>query len=535
MSDDSASTPSPPRSARANALWWCALALVVGVAAWFRMHDVSSFRIGPDDGSYLHSARVHQLERGGNPVEWIRDDVAWAQELARLYDQPTETYQHSYLHQLTARWLYRMGAGAVASLRYSSALLGTLTVLFVAWFARRLLPDRRWLALLAAAFVAASPLHAFLSRTGWGQAGFTCWYLAFLVYAHRALIARPEPSARSLRLAALGMIATSVLAYGWHEGVVPYVAGTALVALAAPWIRGGTSRGETWSARTVLTSRRTWTYVAGASVVGAFTVALFFSQFAREYWLTAQGRAPKDMPWLEIKGRTLANIFAEQRLDLMLTWPLVVLALLGAAWLRRTDRTAFRWLAANAIAAPLLLFFAFGDAFLIRAYLPSLVLLLVLSACGVVWFAERFGHAAGALVGSGVLALTAATTWQTSFGAHLGPVFVQKLYDQTNQLDHRHVDEPLYDLLVRERAQGEIVAVVADKACIFKLQDRGITAREIDLGALPAQPETTWPVWLVGVASYFERSPYYAANGGPYDLRAKDAVGRHGLYQRKGR
>jgi len=518
--DPAAGAPTP----RGKVAWWIALAVVALLAGWLRMHDIRSFRIGPDDGSYLHSARVHELVRGGDPVQWVRDDIAWARELARLYDQPKETYQHSYLHQLTARWLYRMGAEAVASLRYSSALLGTLTVLIVAWFARRLLPDRRWLAVLAAASVAVSPLHAFLSRTGWGQAGFTCWYLAFLVCAHRALIARPEPSARALRLAALGMIATSVLAYGWHEGVVPYVAGTALVALAAPWIRG-----ERWSARAVLTSRRTWTYVAGASVVGAFTVALFFSDFAREYWLTAQGRAPKDMPWLEIKGRTLANIFVEQRLDLMLTWPTILLALLGAAWLRRTNRSAFRWLAANAIAAPLLLFLAFGDAFLVRAYLPSLVLLLVLSACGVVWLTERFGHAAGALVGSGVLALIAATTWQTLFGAHLGPVFVQKLYDQTNQLDHRHVDEPLYDLLVRERQPSELVGVFADKACIYKLQDRGITARE---DYMEGRPIETWPVWIVGVVAEFEKSRFFEKHGGPYVLRAKDAVGRHALYQR---
>lgn len=517
---------SAARTPRANAVWWLALAAVVVVAAWLRMHDLQSFRVGPDDGAYMHSARLHELQRGGNPIQWLRDDVAWARELARLYDKELETYQHSYLHQLTCRWLYRLGCGALESLRLSSAITGSLTVLLVAWFVRALLPARRWLAVLAAAFVAFSPLHAFLSRTGWGQAGFTCWYVLFLVYAHRALVARPEPSPRAIRLAALGMIAASVLAYGWHEGVVPYVAGTALVAFAAPWIRG-----ESWSARAVLASRRTWAYVVGASVVGTFTLLLFFSAFAQSYWLTTKGRS-KDMGWLEIKRRTLENVFAEQRLDLLLTWPMIVLALLGIVWIRRTDRTAFRWIAANAIAGPALLFLLFGDAFLVRAYLPSYVLLFVFAACGVAWIADRFGHAAGALIGSGVLALGAATTWQSLFGRHLGPVFVQKLYDQTNQLDHRHVDEPLYDLLVRERKPDELVGVFGDKAAIYKLLDRGIVAHE---DYMQDRPVETWPVWVVGAANVFEKTAFFEKNGGPYVLRAKDAVGRHALYQRVGR
>jgi len=509
---------------RARALWWFALALVAIVAGWLRMHDLESFRIGPDDGSYLHSARIHDLERGGNPIQWIRDDVAWAREIASLYGDEKNSYQHSYLHQLTCRWIYRMGAGALESLRLSSAILGTLTALVVALLVRGAIPSHRWLAVLAAAFVALSPLHAFLSRTGWGQAGFTCWYLAFLVFAHRALIARPEPSSRALRFAALGMIVASVLAYGWHEGVVPYVAGTALVAFAAPWIRG-----ETWSTRAVFASRRTWAYVAGASVVGAFTVALFFSTFANDYWLTTKGRS-KDLGWFDLKGRTLENVFVDQRLDLLITWPMLVLALVGILWLRRANRTAFRWILANAIAGPALLFLLFGDAFLVRAYLPSYVLLLVFAACGVAWCASRFGHATGAILGSAVLAFTAATTWQSLFGRHLGPVFVQKLYDQVNDLDHRHVDEPLYDLLTRERKDGELVGVFGDKACIYKLQDRGIEAAE---DYMEDRPIETWPVWIVGAANVFERSKFFDKNGGPYVLRAKDAVGRHALYQRK--
>lgn len=517
----------PSRSARTARAWWLALALVVAVAAWFRMHDLSSFRIGPDDGSYLHSARVHQLERGGDPIAWVREDVAWAREIASLYGDERQSYQHSYLHQLATRWLYRMGASATHSLRMSSALLGTLTVLFVAWLVRRLLPAQRGVALLAAAFVAVAPAHVFLSRTGWGQAGFTCWYLAFLVVAHRVLVARPEPSRRGLVLGALGLVVTSVLAYGWHEGVVFFVAGTGLVALAAPWIRG-----EAWSLRSALASRRTWTYVAGVSVVGAFTVALFFSKFALDYWIHPKGRAQKDdsMSWLELKGRTLENLVVTQRADLWMTWPYLVLASLGAVWLRRTDRSAFRWLAANAIAGALVLYVLFGDAWLLRAYLPTFVIAIVFAACGLGWITERFGHAVAAVTGSIALALLCATTWQSLFGRHLGPLYIQKLYDQANDLDHRHVDERMYELLVRERKEGDRVAVCFDKACIYKLQDRGIRAIE---EYMESGEVATWPRWAVASARDFESSRLYVGQGGPYVLRVKDGIGRHALYERK--
>lgn len=510
--------------ARARAAWWLALALVTALAGWLRFHDLESFRVGPDDGSYLHSARIHELPRGGGLADNVRADVAWAREIASLYDQENAAYQHSYLHQLATRWLWRAGLGALEALRTSSAILGTLTVLVTAWLVRRLLPARRGLALLAAAFVAFSPLHAFLSRTGWGQAGFACWYLAFLVLAHQVLVAQPAPGGRRALLLAAGLIATSVLAYGWHEGVAPYVAGTALAMCAAPWIRG-----ERWSARAVLASSRTWTYVAGASAVGTFTLLLLGSDFARQYWFAPKGRAPAGMSWIDVKLASLENLFVAQRLDLLLTWPLLALAIAGAAWLARAERTAFRWIAVNLAAGPLLLVLFFGDAWLLRAYLPSCLLLLVLSAGGVAWIAHRLGHGAAALAGALALALTLVSTRQSLFGPHLGPLYVQKLYDQANDLDHRHVDDELYALLLAERKDGERVAVYADKACIYKLLDRGIVARE---DYLEEGPVESWPAWIVGAANVFERSRFFEAQGGPYVLRAKDRVGRHALYQR---
>jgi hypothetical protein len=383
------------------------------------------------------------------------------------------------------------------------------------------LPRRRWLALLAAAIVALAPLFAFLSRTGWGQAGEACWYLAFLVCAQRALVAVPEPRGRALAASVAGMLATSLFAFGWHEGVAPYVAGTALVALAAPWIRG-----EAWSVGGVLAARRTWACVAGASALGALTVALLFSPFAQKYWFAPKGRAQASMTWLELKGRSLENLLT-QRPDLQLTWVVLMLALVGALWLRRADRAAFRWLALNALAGPVMIFLLFGDAWLLRAYLPSLVLLAVFAACGVAWVAERCGHGLGAAVGALALALLAATSWSSLFGRHGAPLFVQKLYDQSNDLEHRHVDEPLYDLLQREIRPGEAVTVFSDKAAIYRLLDRGIRSREDYLEG----PRELWPRWVVGVAAVFEKTPHFEARGGPYQLRVRDGVGRHALYE----
>src|SRR5688572_20268497 len=74
---------------------WCALVLILASAAYLRFNDLGGFRMGPDEGSYLHSARIEVLERGGGPGRWIADDIAWARELAAKYADEVDTYQHS--------------------------------------------------------------------------------------------------------------------------------------------------------------------------------------------------------------------------------------------------------------------------------------------------------------------------------------------------------------------------------------------------------------------------------------------------------
>ena len=81
---------------------------------------------------------------------------------------------------------------------------------------------------------------------------------------------------------------TSVLAFGYHEGVAPYIVGSGAVVLFAPWILGSGER----SLASILQSRRTWTYVWSAIPVGAVTLALaLWSPFAQTYWFTSTGKA----------------------------------------------------------------------------------------------------------------------------------------------------------------------------------------------------------------------------------------------------
>jgi MFS family permease len=286
-------------------------------------------------------------------------------------------------------------------------------------------------------------------------------------------------------------------------------------------------RGERWRVADVLRSPRTWAYAVGAAPAVLLAAALvLWSPFAKSKWGT-EGIAGVGRSWWELKRLSLDNLVGAQRLDLLLTWPLIALAPIGLVWLARRAPSSARWLVLNAVLGAAILFLYYGDAYLARIYLPSFAVLYALAAAGVVALGDRFGPAAGAAVGATVIAFLAGSSWSTLLGRHLGPLFVQKLYDQQNDLDHRHVDDGLYGLLAAEMRPGDRVAAFGDKAVLFKLLDRGVSAREDYLEG----PRAEWPRWIVAATNVFERSPHFAANGGPYVLRARDTVGRHGLYE----
>jgi hypothetical protein len=519
-------------SGRARAWERSALALIVVAAFWLRTRDIESFFAGPDEGSYLHSALVHELPRGFDPLRWVREDVAWVKHLADHYREETVTYQHSYVHQWVTRYLYRSGCGAIESLRLSTAITGTLTVLFAWWFFAKVAPARRRVGLLAAALVAFAPFHVFYSRTGWGQIGCSAFYLVYATFLYRVLVVIPDGDSRALRRAGFGMLVASLLAFGWHEGVAPYIVGSGIVVVLAPLLFPRASPSGGWLAQSVR-SPRTWTYAWSAIPVGAATLALaLWSPFAQKYWFNTEGRA--GLGWWDLKTASFVNLFDAQRVDLQLGWIPMALALFGWISLRRRDRALARYLVASALAGSAILFVGFGDAFLARIYMPAFVLLLVLAAEGLHASAQalamRLGHLAGATLVALVLGLLAAISWMTSFGRVENPLFVQRLYAQTSKglLDHRHVDEPIRAHLLADKKPGERVGVFGDKAAIFRLQDVGIEARENYLEGTP----DTWPEWLVGSNNVYPKSPFARAHPDEYKQIVGDTIARWTLYRR---
>jgi hypothetical protein len=512
---------------------WVLLAVTVAFAFYLRTRDIEAFFVGPDDGSYLHSARVHELSRGGNPLRWIGEDVEWARFLAHNYSNDTLTYQHSYLHQFVTRYLFRFGCGSLQALRLSTAITGTLTALFVAWFFATSFPGRRVLAWIGAALVAVTPLHAFYSRTGWGQIGFTAFYFVYATLLYRVLVVIPADDRRALRRAGWGMLAASLLAYGYHEGVALFVIGSALVAFAAPWLfaRDGVA--------SKVLSRRTWTCVWSAAPVGAFTLALaLFSSFAQEKWFNPLGTAGVNS-YGELKRLSIENLLGSQRPDLMLTWLVIVLAVVGAVAMWKERRSLAKYWIATVIAGTLVTFFLFGDASLLRAYMPVYLIAIVFAAFGLEHAAQFVGALTGKVLGCVLIAIVLATltcvTWTSLFGRVGNPCFIQHFYIQGvgNSLDYRHVDENIRGYLQEHKKPDERIAIFGDKGMQFRLLDAGIDSREDYLEG----PRETWPVWVVGRVGGrdgFGASRFPVEHGGPYKLVMQDNIARFALYRREG-
>jgi len=497
------------------------LAFVLVVAFVLRTRQIEDFFVGPDDGAYLHSARVDVIEPGGfHPVRWVEEDVAWIGWFAEHYGEKTVTYPHSYLHQFTARYFFRFGAGSLQALRMSSALTGVLTVLFAWFFVTRLWPERRRAALLAAAILAVMPAHVFFSRTGWGQVGFACFYLAYSTLLYRVLFVIEAGDKRAFRRAGIGMCVYALLAFGWQEGVAPYIVGSGLVVLLAPYLVGG--------AKTPFT-RRTWTYVWSAVPVGALTLALaLFSSFAQEFWFDKKYPGGIET-WGELKVATTKNLILSQRIDLLFTWIVIALALFGSIVTLRRNRTFALYAAASALFGSAILYFFFTDAMLVRAYMPVIVALPIFAAFGLDDLSGRARRAAPVVIAL-VLSLLAWTSWTTLFGRVHDTFFVQHLYMQTgpSNKDFRDVDRPILEHLISHRDATDTVGVFGDKSAIFRLQDAGIRAAE---NYLEGPPET-WPDWIVVSRAMFHGSPHTIERGGAYRYVIRDTIDRWNLYER---
>ena len=286
----------------------------------------------------------------------------------------------------------------------------------------------------------------------------------------------------------------------------------------------------------MLASRRTWTYVAGASVVGALTLALFFSAFAQaRTGSTRKAALRRTCAGSRLKGRTLAEpvrpATARPHADHV--------ADARARARRRRVAAAYRPHGVPLARSPTcsrrrcLLFLFFGDAWLLRAHLPSVVLLLVFAACGVAWVADRLGHAAGVAVGC----TRARADRHDDVVEPVRPPPRPGVRPEALRPDEPARPPPRRRGAVRPAAARDATrtnssACGPTRPASSSLLDRGIP-RWRGLHGRP-RPIATWPRWVVGVppARGFERSRFFEAEGGPYRLRAKDTVGRHALYER---
>jgi hypothetical protein len=212
---------------------------------------------------------------------------------------------------------------------------------------------------------------------------------------------------------------------------------------------------------------------------------------------------------------------------------------LGLFVWHRENRGLARFFVASVAAGAVVLFLRFGDAYLLRVYMPVFLVACLCAAVGLAecaaWISARVGHLLASVFVLLVLSSLAATSWTTLFGRVESPLFVQHFYKRNDAPDgdYREVDVPIRERLRTDWRAGQTVGAWTDKSVIFRLQDVGIRARENYLDGQPG----TWPDWIVGSrrlsdGTGFEQSPHFSKNGGEYEVVVTDTIGRWGLYRR---
>lgn len=504
---------------------WLALALIVAVAFFLRSRDIGAFRLSPDDGNYLMSARVQELERGFDLARWVSEDVAWVKDLARA-DTQHYIYPHSYLHQWVARCLYRLGLDSVDALRMNSAIFGALSTIalfaMIAWC----LPARRHQALLAAALLAVQPAIVWYSRTGWAVAGCMFFLLVYSALGWQ-LIARtgPDDSRAALKIG-VAMLITSILAWGYHEMIAPFVVTTTVCVLFAHKLTG-----RPGSLRTALRSPATWAFVLSAVPVGLFTLGVyFFSDFARAAWFD-----PDATPYWTLRGQSIALLVVKQRMDRLITWPVIAAAVFGAVAVWRAEPGFLRYLAVQQLGATVLFFFFYQDPFLVRIYLPLVILVTWLAAEGLVSvgrdLAARGLKRFAVALPLGAIAHLTLMSWVSLFGELDQPLFNRYLYMAGTGvlLEPRHVDEHMTAYLKEHMKPGERVWAYGEKSPIFRLLDAGIASREFTFEGT----RDAWPEWLLAPVRLMDAGRRTVETGGEYAYVDRDLAGRVGLYRKR--
>jgi 4-amino-4-deoxy-L-arabinose transferase-like glycosyltransferase len=493
----------------------CVLLLVTAVAFVLRTVELDAFPPSPDDGNYLYSAGAQRIG-AGDLGGWLDADLAWMRQ--------AKTYPHSYLHQWWIRWMQRAGAANVASVRIDSAILGALTPLVLFFFARRVAPSRKLTAWLACAIVAVLAMHTWYSRSGWGQAGCTFFWLLYVWCGFELFHgAAPRGALRSLLLG-LGLAGSALFAYGYHEMVVVLVVGLGIYALVhLVCERREPHARERWRALAI--------FVASCVPIGAYAVALPQTKFASRHWL---GLVPENsnVGYWSYRGEILAA-FAENRLDLEIGWLVLALAVAGAVVMRRRDARAFRFLGVIFTTSWAIFFFFFRDPFLVRIYLPAFVVLVLFAGVGLAALHERLvrnsplvAHGAVALV----LAFTLAQCAMTVLGEPGTPLAISSFYG--SRQPYRHHMRPIVEHLREHRKAGEREAVTDLYTPYFELEDAGIPS--LLFVGRRREPADGWPEWMIGRVKDDEGGELKDVGGrGKYELAVADTLGTLGLFRRR--
>ncbi len=512
---------------------WVLVAAFVALGFFLRTRDLTLFKLSPDDGQYMNSARLQTLERSTDPARWVEEDAAWFRVLADDWGHDTKvatTYQHSYLHQFLFRYGYRLGLSRVEALRTNTAVLGAASIALVWWIYAWLFPARRRVGLVAAAILSVLLVHVFQSRTGWGQIGATCFFLVSFAAGWKLLARTDEHDTRSIVKLAIVLLVASVLGMGFQEMTSVLVVGLVAMAFLAPWWREPRGPGIVEHA---LRSRALRAVLLSAVPVGAYTLALrLFSDYAREKWFKLE--LCKDLSWWELRVAAVRKFFTIDHTYAQLSITVLVLAAVGVRATWKRDRGWCRYCVSWVFAGSVFLFFVFNDPTLLRVYLPAMLVVVLFAAEGLVALAERLAAslarvaaprlAAGlAALGTAVLcAWLGARTWTTVSATKTTRCSSPAC---TSASRTRATRTGRGSSTSRTTAPAEI-GVYPAKDPLFVAVDAGFRARLFSF----EEPQTTWTDYLLAVQKTMRDEGRRVEDGGRYRFLVADASGRVGLY-----
>jgi len=507
-------------------------ALIAGYQ--LRVIDLELYRMSPDEGNYLYSAGVDHLEQDAALGAGLAADKEW---LFPRY------YPHSYLHQLAIRWSWRLGKSAIFSVRIDSVLLGLLTSLVVYLFSRRALAGRHWAAGFAAGVIALQCLHIWYSRTGWGATGCTAFFAVYLALGYE-LVRSERRWVHDLWIG-VAMSLAALLAFGWHEMIVVHVGGMGLFILLHHIWGGPGFRGSGLAAlpHTLQKSPKAWAALVSALPIVVLFAFLLTSDFARQHWINFE--ETKRPGVLAILNR----MFVEEDLQLQFAWPVLLLAVFGYWQLRKSNRLASRYLMTALLSSSLIFLFFFKDAYLVRIYLPTAVVIAVLAGNGFGELVELAGERWRVLAGAAGTALLfswmAMVSYRTIHDWKNGDeLFFEPRFHHLEGyrfVDARNVHDSTFAILRERLEPNEVVGVDAleksgrraagEFSILFRLRDAGFRAEPFAYG----RPRKDWPRFLMGVKVGMKQRGHSVEGGGVYREIGADKFGRMALFELESR